>query len=393
MDIEQGILIGILAVALLVAGLLVWRRRRAKPRLAAVTGTSANESDGLAALPLEVADGELVVFPGNSDGEVVVYASSERAALVGREVGAVPAEVARRATALAPNALDAAVQGGRATGRLLVVDKATAAAIRANTTRDASGNILPLVRDSAGRIKQLARLKDVANVSTLTSLTGAAAAVATQAQLQRIEQAVAAVAEQVSEMAALDELERVEERRAVAQILGRVYRVASNSQTLSHENWSQVQSEALTVRTHLNVDMRRLEQSIRKLEEIAGQGAKARSREVEEAVREVRIRQASLVQSAQSWAQLSAMRLWKMQIDGDKSLAAAEAEMRAELEQWSELPALRDTAHQALIAMQKVRWHENVLHPVSARRLPRQITSARDEVTALPWDALAGRRH
>lgn len=219
--------------------------------------------------PVPVVDSQVLVVPGTSDDEVYVFGAPENLDMFGTTVIQTPMQLGSWATRTKA-AVDGVQTYQQMVGRLMLVDPEMAAAVRAGSAaKDKAGEVLALVRGSKGRFQHVARLKGVGGLAAAASMTNALSAMALQAQLDRIEKQLTAISEQVGSVQRQQLREWHAEARAVQDQLAEVYRTARSVETLSDNNWGQIESSGILLRTHLLHDIERLREAITTLEDVA----------------------------------------------------------------------------------------------------------------------------
>ncbi|MCF3129100.1 hypothetical protein [Streptomyces olivochromogenes] len=394
--------VAITLVALATAGcavlatLLILRRRRLN-----IVTAPANENlqskapSGMTGMmsppsPVPVVDSQVLVVPGTSDDEVYVFGAPENLDLFGTTVVQTPMQLGSWATQIKA-AVDGVQTYQQMVGRLMLVDPEMAAAIRAGSAaKDKAGEVLALVRGNKGRFQHVARLKGVGGLAAAASMTNALSAMALQAQLDRIEKQLTTISEQVGSVQRKQLREWHAEARATQLQLAEVYQTARSAGTLSETNWRQIESSGILLQTHQLHDIEQLRDAITTLEDVArDQTLRGRERRLTSAIEGILAARAALEDSSRSWAQFSALRLWRMTIVDDPTLEPYREKLAADIaQQAATLDPLIAQADAAVRQVADFRWWHRVRNPIAARRLPAKVEAALSEVSEIDWTPL-----
>lgn len=377
------IVVGVVLVAVAVAVVLARRT------------PSAGAGDGATAIEPTAPDpdqdpDQVLVVPTDRPGEVYLFGAPAELDRYGTELAAAPPQLARYAATLRAG-VDAVQSTMEMSGRLVLVDEKTAAALKAGTMmRTKGGEILALSLRSDKKIATVARLKPVGGLAAAASMMNALSAMAMQAQLDRIER-------QLSEIwDGIDAVNRELLREWHAQGLGardvlmEVYGTATRTGELTASNWAQIAPIGHVVRTQIHGDRDRLQAAIADLEVLStAPDVKHRLKELDARVDAVRNTHAALYDSTRTWAQFSALRLWHFTVAGDPSLEAYREELeRFMLASREDLEALRSRTSTALQRLPEHRWTSFARHPLAARRLPDASKGRLALLDAVAWQPL-----
>lgn len=307
------------------------------------------------------------------EDEVYLFGPAEELDGYGSTLATAPLQLTRYAAGLRVGA-DSARSFGELSGRLVMVDSRTAAAMRAGTmVRDKAGEILAIAKRADGKLASVARLRQVGGLAaSAASLTNALSAMALQAQLDRIERQLSAISDEIG--AVNRELLREWHAQALGaqDMLREVYSTANRAGDLTPSNWGQIASIGQVVRTQINGDRSRLSAAVTDLERLAvARDLKQRMTELDSKVDAVTRAHAALTESTRTWAQYSALRLWHFTVTGDPTTEAYRHELQAFIESSHEsVEPLRGRALGALRQAAQFQWNSRARHPFVARRLP-----------------------
>jgi len=317
--------------------------------------------------------GQVLALPTDRPNEYYLFGPTEELDGYGSTLATTPPQLAWYATGLRVGT-DAARSYAELSGRLVMVDDKTAAAMKAGAmVHDKAGEILAIVRNADGKFSSIARLRSVGGIAaSAASMTNALSAMALQAQLDRIERQLSAISD------GIDTVNRELLREWHAQALGaqdmlrEVYGTATRTGELTQSNWAQIASIGLVVRTQINGDRDRLAAAVADLERLAvSRDLKQRMKELDSKVDAIRSAHAALTESTRTWAQYSALRLWQFTVTGDPTIEAYRQELQTFIESsHEEVKPLRVRASNALRQITEHRWSSRARHPLIARRLP-----------------------
>jgi hypothetical protein len=317
--------------------------------------------------------GQVLALPTDRPNEIYFFGPAGELDGYGSTLATAPPQLARYAAGLRVGT-DTARSFAELSGRLVLVDDKTAAAMRAGAMmHDKAGEVLAIVKNADGKISSIARLRSVGGLAAgAASMTNALSAMALQAQLDRIERQLSAISD------GIDTVNRELLREWHAQTLGaqdmlrEVYSTATRTGELTQSNWAQIASIGQVVRTQINGDRDRLAAAVADLERLAvARDLKQRMKELDSKVDAVRSAHAALTESTRTWAQYSALRLWQFTVTGDPTIEAYRHELQTFIESsHEEVKPLRIRASNALRQITVHRWSSRARHPLIARRLP-----------------------
>ncbi|MEU7336109.1 MULTISPECIES: hypothetical protein [unclassified Streptomyces] len=340
--------------------------------------------------PVPVVDAQVLVVPGTSDDEMYVFGAPENLDMFGTTVIQTPVQLGSWATRTKA-AVDGVQTYQQMVGRLMLVDPEMAAAVRAGSAaKDKAGEVLALVRDSKGRFQHVARLKGVGGLAAAASMANALSAMALQAQLDRIEKQLTTISEQVGSVQRQQLREWHAEARAAQDQLAEVYRTARSVETLSDNNWRQIESSGILLRTHLFHDIERLREAITTLEDVArDRTLRGRERRLANSVELLLASGAALEVSSRSWVQFSTLRLWRMTVVDDPTVEPYREELAAYIaRQATTIDPLIGRADAAISQVADFRWWHLARNPVAGRRLPAKVEAALTAVRGVDWAPL-----
>ncbi len=372
------ILLILIVLAVIIAVTTSLLRRRRSPgielgdRPASVSLVIQAEAPSPVSEP-DTPQGQVLALLTERPNEIYLFGPAEELEGYGSTLATAPSQIARYAAGLRVGT-EAARSFAELSGRLVLVDEKTAAAIRAGAMmHDKAGEVLAIVKNANGKFSSIARLRSVGGLAaSATSMTNALSAMALQAQLDRIERQLSALSD------GIDTVNRELLREWHAQILGaqdmlrEVYGTATRTGELTPANWAQIASIGQVVRAQINGDRDRLVAAVEDLERLAvARDLKQRMKDLDSRVDAVRSAHAALTESTRTWAQYSALRLWHFTVSADPTIEAYRQELKTFIESSHEdVKPLRVRASNALGQLTEARWTARARHPLIARRLP-----------------------
>jgi hypothetical protein len=379
-----------------VAAAMVWvrRQRRGEGGGGAVTPSAAG-AGGRGRQPGDLIERDsgpqVLALPTDRPNEIYVFGPIEELDRVGSTLASAPRQLARYASGLQAG-VDTARSSLELSGRLVLVDEKTAAAIRAGTMmRDKAGEMLALTTRADKKIASVTRIRQVGGLATsAATLTSALSAMAMQAQLDRIERQLSALSEGVENVNREILREWQAQTLGAQDVLMEVYATATKTGELTPSNWSQIASIGHVVRTQINGDRDRLKAAVVQLERLAAApDVKQRRNELGTKVADVLNAHAALSQSTRTWAQYSALRLWHFTVSGDPTLEAYQEELQAFMAgSRQELEPLRARTLDALRAIAQHGWKSAVRHPFVVRQLPAATQDRLADLEHVRWRPL-----
>lgn len=331
------------------------------------------------------------MLPTDRPNEVYLFGPAAELDEYGSALAVSPPQLARHAAALHAG-VDAVRSYGELSGRLVLVDDKTAAALKSGLMmKDKAGEILAKVLRDDGKITSVTRIREVGGLAaSAASLTGAMSAMAMQAQLDRIERQLSAISDGIDR--ANRELLRQwhAQTQGAQDVLREVYSTAMSAGELTQANWHQVAGLAHVVRTQLNGDRDRLAEAIADLERlVAAADVKQRMVELDAKVETVMTAHAALSRSTRAWAQFSTLRLWHFTVTDDPTIEAYRSELQRFIESSrEEIDPLRVRAANALREVGTFRWTSHLLHPLIVRRLPEAYSKRLEYLETMNWQPL-----
>lgn len=378
------------AVVAVVVVLLARRARRA----------AVPEPGELAALDEHSVDLDAVMASAGAtlyipiDAERTYLAVAHPEAPVEGRTSPVPSQLVAAAVA-GQAALEALVNAGRLTGRLVLVDPATAKAIKAGAmVKDRAGDMLAVIRGSGGTFSQPARITPLSGGLVKSAVAGPAmlSAIALQAQLARVEKSIGEVRDAVDAVRGyLEAAEQasVEGRR---DTLATVYRTAQETGRMTQSLWDQIQDLEASLRRDVTLADRALAQAVSELEQAAPGLVGSRLEWLESACRPVAAAVAGVADARRSLVQFSMLRLWWLAVADDPTLASRQAQLRELLAELPDHAAEQARTEKALAAVGELRTHHRVLAPRKHKQLASQVGHAQREMQGLPWMLVDVRR-
>jgi len=334
--------------------------------------------------------GQVLALPTDRPNEIYFFGPAAELDEYGSTLATAPPQLARYATGLRLG-VDAARSSAELSGRLVLVDDKTAAALRAGTMmRDKAGEILAHTTRADGKIASVTRLRQIGGLAAGAALTNALSAMAMQAQLDRIERQLSAISN------GIDTVNRELLREWHAQTLGaqdvlrEVYSTATRAGELTTSNWSQIASIGHVVRTQINGDRDRLAAAVADLAQLAvARDLKQRMKVLDSKVDAVGSAHAALSESTRTWAQYSALRLWHFTVTGDPTIEAYRQELLSFIEHSrEEIEHSRIRASNAVRQITNYRWTSVARHPLIVRRLPAASEGRLAKLERVNWQPL-----
>lgn len=389
-DLAAITLIFVAVVALVAVAIVTALRRRshATGRLPVLAAQAT--VDGTQQESLEPVD-EVLVLPTDRPNEVYFFGPAEELDEYGTTLAVSPPQLARHAAGLRAG-VDAARSYGELSGRLVLVDDRTAAALKSGMMmKDKAGATLAKVLRDDGKISSVTRIREMGGLAaSAASLTNAMSAMAMQAQLDRIERQLSAISD------GIDRANRELLREWHAQTLGaqdvlrEVYGTATRTGELTPSNWAQIASIGHVVRTQINGDRDRLAHSVADLERLTrAPDVKQRMKELDARVDAVTSAHAALSESTRTWAQYSTLRLWHFTVTDDPTIEAYREELTRFIESSrEEIEPLRLRASNAVRKVGRYGWTSQLRHPLIVRRLPAASAGRLAELDGVNWQPL-----
>jgi hypothetical protein len=261
------------------------------------------------------------------DAERTYLAVAHPEAPVEGRASPVPSQLVAAAVA-GQAGLEALVNAGRLTGRLVLVDPATAKAIKAGTmVTDKAGDMLAVIRGSSGGFSGLTRIKPLSGGLVKSAAAGPAmlSAIAMQQQLARVEKSISEVRDAVDAVKGyLEAAERasVEGRR---ETLSTVYRTAQETGRMTQSLWDQIQGLEASLRRDVKLADRSLAQAVSELEQASPGLVGSRLKWLEDACSPVAAAVAGVADARRSLVQFSILRLWWLAVADDPTLASRQS--------------------------------------------------------------------
>ncbi|MCX6395917.1 MAG: hypothetical protein NTV23_05485 [Propionibacteriales bacterium] len=386
-------LAGLVAVLALGLVLVVRGRRSAADRSEPESSPMMRLEPGeLAALDVTSIDLETVLGQADVtmyipvDGRRTFLAVSGPGAAVEGRSSAVPSQLAAAAVA-GQSGIEAMVRAGQLTGKLVLVDDKTAAAIKAGKlVEDQFGNLLGIIRER-GKFAGVTRIKPLSGSLVKSAAAGPAmlSAIAMQAQLAEVEKAISEVRDSVNAVRGyLEAAERasVEGRR---QTISTVYRTASEAGEMTQSLWDQINGLESDLRRDVRLADENLAVQVTKLQDGASGLVGPRLRWLQDASGPIAGAVAGVADARRALVQFSMLRLWWLAVTGDPTLTSRQNQLRELL---AELPAHDDERERvaaALMSAGRINLGHRVLAPRKHKTVGSEVESALDELVHLPW--------
>lgn len=389
----------LLAMAVVVVLVLALRARLA-PGADPASPTLRPEPGELAALDEPAVDLETVMADAGAalyipidSGRKYLAVAHPDARVEGR-TSSVPSQLVGAAVA-GQAGLEALVKAGQLTGRLVVVDPATAKAIKAGAmVTDKAGEMLGVIRGSKGAWSGLTRIKPLSGGLAKSATAGPAmlSAIAMQAQLAQVEKSISEVRDAVN--AVKGYLEAAEEASVEGrrETLATVYRTALETGQMTQALWDQIQDLEATLRRDVQLADSFLAKAVSELEQGASGLVGSRLKWLEEAGGPLTAAVADVADARRSLVQFSMLRLWWLAVVGDPTLASRQSQL---LELLAELPD--HTVEQArtekvLASAGELKTHHRLLAPRKHKQVAPRVQLAQLEMHDLPWKIVDVRR-
>lgn len=332
----------------------------------------------------------LLASTGVPDEFFAVGRLSELEAL-GETRGFVPRGMLDRAVAL-DGALKAGMAAAEYSGRLVLVDNKTAAAIRAGSMmRDAAGEMVAVVRGSGGRISDLTRLKTLGGTAATgaVALPAALSALALQAQLARMEKAIAGVGEEVRDLGWKFDAARASRVRATALTLSEGYRVSQAAGQLDEVTWQQLAPLAHVIFEQQDYARRTLDRLVHELHGLRTSNVHDRAEglgklfgdQLPSAI-------AELAETNRQFLQFQALRIWRLSDTQSRALDSHVAELKKTLAGQPNPRVVRDEVLHALESHPELSAWAKLMNPIDKGRLRRSRDDAYRFIEEFAWSAL-----
>ncbi|HEU0130107.1 MAG TPA: hypothetical protein VFQ85_03855 [Mycobacteriales bacterium] len=385
------IVLAVLMVMAAVVGLLLARRVRRAP--VSEPGELAALDEPSVDLDTVMADAGATLYIPIDAGRTYLAVAHPDAPVEGC-TSPVPSQLVAAAVA-GQAGLEALVSAGRLTGRLVLVDPATAKAIKAGTmVTDKAGDMLAVIRGSGGGFSGLTRIKPLSGGLVKSAAAGPAmlSAIAMQQQLARVEKSISEVRDAVDAVKGyLEAAQRaaVEGRRAT---LATVYRTAQETGRMTQSLWDQIQDLESTLIADAKLADRALAQAVSELEQAAPGLVGSRLKWLEDACSPVAAAVAGVADARRSLVQFSMLRLWWLAVVDDPTLASRQSQLRELLAELPDHAAEQARAEKALAEVGELKTHHRVLAPRKHKQVASRVGHAQREMQDLPWKLADVRR-
>lgn len=241
----------------------------------------------------------------------------------------VPSQLARMVLG-ASSAVDSARVGAEMSGRLVILSKESAAALKAGKAMKGVGGYVRAIAvdPKSQQITKILQIKPATLLSTGLAASNLLAGIATQIQMAQIEQALARIEDAVREVNA----EQVASRQAVidsaTEDLLRVYGEATRSGELTLAQWVEIAQ----LRHHLDTRWRESLSAIERRTTTAKGGAGARRDHAKKISIAATAECERAVAAARALIQWDLLRLWHLSSVADPNLMPAQQDLPERLE-------------------------------------------------------------
>lgn len=385
----------LVAIALVALALGVRARRtneRGRPAAATTASAKSTEIDPASQdgsdvdLATMMADAAAALYiPIDSDRRYLAVSHPE-VQLEGR-TSSVPAQLARAAVA-GQSGLEALIQAGRLTGRVVVVDPTTAKAIKAGTmVTDKAGEMIGIIRSSGGTWSGLTRIKPITGSLVKGATAGPAMlnAIAMQAQLAQVERTIGEVRDAVNAVKGHIEAAREADVLGRRRTLASVYRTAQETGKMTPALWNQIQGLEPDLQSDVTFADRFLAQTVGELEQGAVGRVGPRLKWLDEVGAKISSAVAGAADARRSLVQFSILRLWWLAVIEDPSLASRESELRELLAELPDHADERTRTERVLGAAGHVKVRHRLLAPRRHKEVAPTAQRAELEMHELPW--------
>jgi hypothetical protein len=382
----------VIAVVVLVPALRARRAPATDPN-AVETDSPATREELSVDLDTVMADAGAALYIPIDPGRTYLAVAHPDARVEGR-TSSVPSQLVGAAVA-GQAGLEALVKAGQLTGRLVVVDPATAKAIKAGAmVTDKAGKMLGVIRGSGGAWSGLTRIKPLSGGLVKSAVAGPAmlSAIAMQAQLAQVEKSISEVRDAVNAVKAyLEATEQasVEGRR---DTLATVYRTAQETGRMTQSLWDQIQDLEAPLRRDVNLADRVLADAVSELEQGASGLVGSRLKWLDEAGGPLAAAVAGVADARRSLVQFSMLRLWWLAVVEDPTLASRQSQLRELLAELPDHAVERARAEKVLAAAGELKTHHRVLAPRKHKQVASGVQHAQLEMQGLPWKIVDVRR-
>ncbi|HWL35320.1 MAG TPA: hypothetical protein VNQ77_03935 [Frankiaceae bacterium] len=385
------IVLAVLSAMVAVVVLLLARRARRAP--VPEPGETAALDEPSVDLDTVMADVGATLYIPIEAGRTYLAVAHPDAPVEGR-TSPVPSQLVAAAVA-GQAGLEALVSAGRLTGRLVLVDPATAKAIKAGVmVKDRAGDMLAVIRGSGGTFSQPARITPLSGGLVRSAVAGPAmlSAIALQAQLARVEKSIGEVRDAVDAVKGyLEAAERasVEGRR---DTLATVYRTAQETGRMTQSLWDQIQDLEAFLRRDVKLADRALAQAVSELEQAAPGLVGSRLKWLDDACSPVAAAVAGVADARRSLVQFAMLRLWWLAVDDDPTLPSRQSQLRELLAELPDHAVEQARAEKALAAVGALTTHHRILAPRKHKQVASGVQRAQLVMQGLPWKIVDVRR-
>jgi hypothetical protein len=388
MDVPVIILAVLLAMAAAVVLVMALR-----PRFARTIGERADLEERSVDLDTVLADAGAALYIPIDSGRNYLAVAHPDTRVEGR-TSSVPSQLVAAAVA-GQAGLEALVNAGRLTGRLVVVDPATAKAIKAGAmVTDKAGEMLAVIRGRGGTFSQPARITPLSGGLVKSATAGPAilSAIAMQAQLAQVEKAISEVRDAVDAVKGyLDAAEEasVEGRR---DTLTTVYRTAQQTGRMTQALWDQIQDLEAPLRRDVALADRELAKAVSDLERGESGLVGSRLDWLDRAGGPLAPAVAGVADARRSLVQFAMLRLWWLAVVEDPTLASRQSQLREFLAELPDHTVEQARIEKVLAAVGELKTHHRVLAPRKHKQVASSVQRAQLEMHGLPWKIVDVRR-
>jgi hypothetical protein len=388
------VLLAMAAVVVLVPALRARFTRATDPTAVETASPTSRPDEFSVDLDTVMADeGATLYIPIDSGRTYLVVAHPD--VRVEGHSSSVPSQLVAAAVA-GQAGLEALVKAGQLTGRLVLVDAATAKAIKAGAmVTDKSGDMLAVIRASGGTFSRPTRITPLSGGLVKSVMAGPAmlSAIAMQAQLAQVEKSISEVRDAVNAVKGyLEAAEQasVEGRR---DTLTTVYRTAQETSRMTQSLWDQIQDLEAPLRRDVRLADRFLAEAVSELEQGASGLVGSRLKWLEEAAGgRLAAAVGGVADARRSLVQFSMLRLWWLAVVEDPTLASRQSQLRELLAELPNHSIEQARTEKVLAAAGELKTHHRVLAPRKHKQVAPRVQQAQREMQGLPWKIVDVRR-
>jgi len=271
-------------LVLLLAGGLFARYRLARPsvqgagqRVPIVTNDSQARGGFVIRLPHSPPTSNVIVRLVGDDRALVIGEGTDLD-VIGTTISSLPDKIAN-GLIRANVALQSVVSAASSSGRLVMLTKESAAALKAlGPMTDTSGAILGVVKDGSGQFAKVLRFTPAASkVAAIASLGPALSGIALQLQLQAISQKLDGIAQTAGRIEQNQDDELAAQVESNVALAKKDYELLQRTGVISDTHWAEIAPRRNLAEVNVRQLAKRLERIVKDLDAIAGRGGDARA--------------------------------------------------------------------------------------------------------------------